>query len=67
MIDLDKYITAAQLSEAIGVSNATANKMLKEVGGGQMIGNTTFYDRESVRAAVALKYSRVLGFIYVEA
>lgn len=63
MIDLDKYITAAQLSEAIGVSNATANKMLKEVGGGQMIGNTTIYDRESVKKSVADKYERVLQFV----
>jgi len=64
---LSDYITAAILSKELGVASATATSILKETGGGEKVGNTTFYNREAVRNVLVERNSTLLTFLGYQA
>lgn len=65
-MDVRDAITASMLSEELGVSNATAAKILKEVGGEVKVGNATLYPRSYVQVHLFDKYSKLLKFLAIE-
>lgn len=62
-MDLDRIITASGLSLELGVSQATASRILKGVGGGTRIGNLTLYPRGLVQAHLLDKNAKLLTFL----
>lgn len=63
MIDLSNTITPKQLAEEVGMSVATASKMLKDNLDGVKVGNTTLYPRDKAVHLVALANAKVLEFV----
>lgn len=63
MSQSSEYITAGEISKALGVAYGTARSIGDSTGTGQRVGHTTIYGAVAVRWAVAKKNAKILGFL----
>lgn len=65
-MNLSDAITAAILSEKLGIAHATAKAVLEEAGEGVTFGRTTFYNRDAVRDVLKERHGKLLVFLGYE-
>lgn len=62
-MNLEKAITAGELSRELGMSYSGALKLLKSMGGGKTLAGVTFYNRDDVANHLTQKYTLLLAFL----
>ena len=62
-MDIGDAINASKLAARLGISHTKATGLLRKTGPGFRLGNSTYYNRDQVKAVVWTHYAAVFDFL----